>query len=47
MLELARLLDKSGDSEAARREYTRFLDLWKGADQGLPELQEAQSYLAS
>ena len=47
VLELARLLEKSGNTEAARQEYRRFLDLWKDADPGLPELQEAQSYLAS
>ena len=47
VLQLARLLEKSGDTQAARREYKRFLDLWKDADPHLPELKEAQSYLAS
>jgi tetratricopeptide (TPR) repeat protein len=47
VLELARLLEKSGDAEAAQKEYRRFLELWKDADQSLPELQEAQHYLAS
>jgi len=47
VLELARLLDASGDKEAARTEYQRFLALWKDADEGLPELQEAREYLAN
>ena len=45
VLELARLLDESGDQEAARAEYRRFLKLWDKADPGLPELAEAQAYL--
>ncbi len=36
VLELARLLDETGDAEAARVEYERFAELWKDAD---PELQ--------
>ena len=47
VLELARLLDASGDKESARTEYQRFLALWKNADEGLPELQEARAYLAN
>jgi len=45
VLELARLLDASGDKDGARAEYERFLDLWKNADEGLPELEEARRYL--
>ncbi|MGH9460984.1 MAG: tetratricopeptide repeat protein, partial [Vicinamibacteria bacterium] len=41
VLALARLFKESGDATAARREYQRFLDLWKGADPELPELTEA------
>jgi tetratricopeptide (TPR) repeat protein len=46
VLELARLLDESGDKESARAEYERFLELWKDADEGLPELKEARAYVA-
>jgi tetratricopeptide (TPR) repeat protein len=42
VLELARLLEQRGQREAARREYRRFLDFWKHADSGLPELSEAR-----
>jgi tetratricopeptide (TPR) repeat protein/predicted Ser/Thr protein kinase len=45
VLEVARLLDETGDKEAAREEYQRFLDLWKDADPELPELDEARRYL--
>jgi tetratricopeptide (TPR) repeat protein len=46
VLEMARLLDKMGRHEEARQEYERFLELWKDADEGLPELAEARASLA-
>jgi len=45
VLALARLADRAGDRETARAEYTRFLKLWKDADEGLPELVEGRKYL--
>jgi hypothetical protein len=42
VLELARLLEESGDRAAARREYQLFLDFWNNADAGLPEVAEAR-----
>ena len=44
---LATLLDKTGQREAARVEYQRFLDLWKNADSGLPEITAARRRAAS
>jgi tetratricopeptide (TPR) repeat protein len=46
VLELARLLDEAGQKDAAREEYERFLELWKDADPGQPELADAQAYVA-
>ena len=45
VLELARVLDAAGDTKGAGREYGRFLELWKDADEGLPELEEARAQI--
>jgi tetratricopeptide (TPR) repeat protein len=45
VLALAKLLDRTGDHAAAREQYRRFLEMWKQADPGLPELAEAQRAL--
>lgn len=46
ILSLARLLDKAGMKTDARVEYQRFLDYWKQADPGAPEVAEAKRALA-
>ncbi|MGE0815562.1 MAG: protein kinase [Vicinamibacterales bacterium] len=45
VLALAQQLEKAGDTEAARVEYRRFLDLWKDADRDLPETAIARAAL--
>ena len=45
LLGSARAAAQSGDQAAATSFYTRLLDQWKQADEGLPELREAQEYL--
>jgi tetratricopeptide (TPR) repeat protein len=45
VFELAKLLEQSGDRAGAREQYERFLTLWKRADPGLAELQEARRRL--
>jgi tetratricopeptide (TPR) repeat protein len=46
LLRLAGLLEQAGDRDAARTEYTRFLELWKHADANVPEVTEARRALA-
>ncbi len=47
VLALARLLDQQGDKAGARKEYQRFLELWKDADPGQPEVAEAKRKVVS
>ncbi len=44
---LAKLYEKKGMKTKARENFERFLDLWKDADPGLPEYQEAQTRLTA
>jgi tetratricopeptide (TPR) repeat protein len=47
VLGLARLEEKLGDRAAAAEGYRRFLELWKDADPGRPEVAEAKARLAA
>ncbi len=45
VLNRARAAAQSGDAEAARRFYGRFVELWERSDAGLAPLEEARRYL--
>jgi len=42
-----RIRHDQGDLEGARESLTRFLELWKNADPGLPEVEDARKRLAA
>jgi tetratricopeptide (TPR) repeat protein len=44
---LARAADAQGDDETARKEYEKFLAIWKTADPDRPELAQARQFLGS
>jgi Tfp pilus assembly protein PilF len=45
VLGLARATARLGEKVASRKAYQQFLENWKGADPGLPELAEARRAL--
>ena len=42
---LGRVYEEMGKKDEARKEYAKFLDLWKDADLGLPEVEDARKKL--
>ncbi len=47
VLGLARALTREGQAAKGRAAYAQFLENWKGADDGLPELAEARAAVAA
>ena len=45
--ELGRLYEEMGRPDEAKRHFERFLEMWKNADEGLPQPEFAKARLAA
>lgn len=43
---LGKIAEQKGDGAKALEHYRKFLDLWKNADPGIPEIEDARTRLA-
>ena len=43
---MGKIYEKKGDTGNAIKSYEKFLDLWKDADEDLPDLMDAKKRLA-
>jgi tetratricopeptide (TPR) repeat protein len=45
--ELGKIYQELGRPEDARQEFSKFLEMWSQADEGLPQLEDARARLAA
>ena len=43
---LGKIHEQQGENGKARENYRKFLEIWKDADPGLPEVEDARTRLA-
>jgi hypothetical protein len=43
---VGKISEREGDKTRARENFLKFLDLWKDADEGLPEVADAKKRMA-